>query len=167
MKKILHVTCSPRGQAAESYRLSQKIVGLLLQKEPTAILVNRVIGGGVISHVDENYAISQSSSADISQEGSMAQSEELIQELESSDVVVIGTPMHNFHRTLSAEGVDRSHRSSPSDIQCEPGRQSEHATRPSSLCRRILGRKVFWGARASARFSDSVSKSHPGHHRTA
>ena len=96
MKKILHVTCSPRGQAAESYRLSQKIVGLLLQKEPTAILVNRVIGGGVISHVDENYAISQSSSADISQEGSMAQSEELIQELESSDVVVIGTPMHNF-----------------------------------------------------------------------
>ena len=26
----------------------------------------------------------------------MAQSEELIQELESSDIVVIGTPMHNF-----------------------------------------------------------------------
>ena len=96
MKKILHVSCSPRGQAAESYRLSQKIIGLLLQKEPTAILVNRVIGGGAISHVDEDYAISQQSSADISQDGSMARSEELIQELESSDFVVIGTPMHNF-----------------------------------------------------------------------
>lgn len=96
MKKILHVSCSPRGQAAESHRLSQRIIGLLLQKEPTAILVNRVIGGGAISHVDENYAISQSSSADISRKGSISQSDELIQELESSDFVVIGTPMHNF-----------------------------------------------------------------------
>jgi FMN-dependent NADH-azoreductase len=94
--KILHVSCSPRGQAAESYRLSQKIIGFLLKSDPTAILVNRMIGGGAIPHVDENYAISQQSSADISQEGSMSQSEELIQELESSDVVVIGTPIHNF-----------------------------------------------------------------------
>ena len=96
MKKILHVSCSPRGQAAESHRLSQKIIGYLLQKEPTAVLVNRVIGGGAISHVDENYAISQQSSADVSQEGSIARSEELIAEIESSDFVVIGTPMHNF-----------------------------------------------------------------------
>lgn len=94
--KILHVSCSPRGQAAESYRLSQKIIGFLLKSEPTAILVNRVIGGGAISHVDENYAVAQQSSTEISQEGSIAQSEELIQELESSDVVVIGTPMHNL-----------------------------------------------------------------------
>jgi FMN-dependent NADH-azoreductase len=96
MKKILHVSCSPRGQAAESYRLAQKVIGFLLQKEPTAVVLNRVIGGGVISNVDGNYAISQSSSADVSQEGAMARSEELIQELESSDFVVIGTPMHNL-----------------------------------------------------------------------
>lgn len=100
MMKILHVSCSPRGQAAESYRLSQKITGFLLESEPTAILVNRVIGDGAISHVDENYATAlgatQQSSAAISLEGSISHSEELIQELESSDIVVIGTPMHNF-----------------------------------------------------------------------
>ena len=96
MKKILHVSCSPRGQASESYKLAQKIIGLLLRKEPTAILVNRVIGDGEISQVDEDYAISQASSVDVSQDGSMAVSEELIQELESSDFVVIGTPVHNF-----------------------------------------------------------------------
>jgi FMN-dependent NADH-azoreductase len=96
MTKILHVNCSPRGQAAESYRLSQKIIRFLLESEPTAVLVNREIGGGAISHVDEDYAISQASPADISQEGSLARSEELIQELEGSDFVVIGTPMHNF-----------------------------------------------------------------------
>jgi FMN-dependent NADH-azoreductase len=94
--KILHVSCSPRGQASESYRLSQKIVGFLLEREPTAIVKTRVVGDGSIPHVDENYAISQHSRADISQEGSAALSEELVQELESADVVVIGTPMHNF-----------------------------------------------------------------------
>ena len=85
--KILHVSCSPRGQAAESYRLSQRIIGFLLQGEPTA-------------NIDENYATAlggpQKSSAELSLVGSMSQSEVLIQELENSDCVVIGTPMHNF-----------------------------------------------------------------------
>jgi FMN-dependent NADH-azoreductase len=100
MMKILHVTCSPRGQASESYRLSQKIISCLLKREPTAIVVNRVIGGGAISHIDASYATAigatQQSSAESSPQGSMSRSEELIQELESSDVLVIGTPMHNF-----------------------------------------------------------------------
>jgi FMN-dependent NADH-azoreductase len=98
--KILHVSCSPRGEAAESYRLAQKIIGLLLQREPAATLVNRVIGGGALSHIDGSYATAlgatQQTTAEIFPEGSMSQSEELIRELESSDVVVIGTPMHNF-----------------------------------------------------------------------
>ncbi len=100
MTKILHVSCSPRGQAAESYRLSQKIIGFLLESEPTAILMDRVIGGGALSHVDENYATAlgapQQLSTAIPHEGAMSHSEELIQELEGADIVVIGTPMHNF-----------------------------------------------------------------------
>jgi FMN-dependent NADH-azoreductase len=98
--KILHVSCSPRGQVSESYRLSQKIIGFLRKCEPTATLVDRTIGGGAISHIDESYATAlgapQPSSAERCPAGSMSRSEELIQELESSDVVVIGTPMHNF-----------------------------------------------------------------------
>lgn len=94
--KILHISCSPRGEAAESFRLSQKIVSLLKEKQPSAILVSRAIGGGAISHVDSDYAVSQSSSTDVSQQGSMAQSEQLICELEDADFVVIGTPMHNL-----------------------------------------------------------------------
>ncbi len=96
MKNILHVSASPRGQAAESYRLSQKIIGLLLQKEPGATVVNRVIGDGTMPHVDQNYAISQGSSADVSREGSMILSEELIREVELADILVISTPMHNL-----------------------------------------------------------------------
>jgi FMN-dependent NADH-azoreductase len=96
MMKILHVSCSPRGQASESHRLSQKIIGFLLKSQPAAVVVNRVVGDGTLPHVDDNYALSQQSSEDLSQAGSIARSEELIQELESADVVVIGTPMHNF-----------------------------------------------------------------------
>jgi FMN-dependent NADH-azoreductase len=96
MTKILHVSCSPRGQAAESYRLSRTIVGCLLQRHPGAMVVDRFIGAGELPPIDEDYAVSQQSAADVSQTGSMARSETLIQELESADIVVIGTPMHNF-----------------------------------------------------------------------
>jgi FMN-dependent NADH-azoreductase len=94
--KILHVTCSPRGPRSESYRLSQNIIGHLLKRNPSAMLVDRVVGGGAIPPVDADYAVSQGSSEDVSQEGSASVSEELIRELETSDVVVIGTPMHNY-----------------------------------------------------------------------
>jgi FMN-dependent NADH-azoreductase len=97
--KILHVICSPRGQASESYRISQKIVGYLLNNEPTAAVVVRTIGGA-IADIDESYATAlgatQRSFVEIFAEGSMSRSEELIQELESADFVVIATPMHNF-----------------------------------------------------------------------
>jgi FMN-dependent NADH-azoreductase len=100
MMKILHVSCSPRGQAAESHRLAQKIVGFLRAKEPEAIVINRALGSGDVSYIDENYALAlgarELSSADISDEGSMSRSEELIRELENADVLVIATPMHNY-----------------------------------------------------------------------
>jgi FMN-dependent NADH-azoreductase len=97
MMKILHVNCSSRGQASESYRLSRKIIGFLLKSEPAAMVVHRMIGDSAIPHIDSNYANAQHSSlAQATSTGSICQSEELIQELESSDVVVIGTPMHNL-----------------------------------------------------------------------
>ena len=167
MRKILHVSCSPRGQASESHRLAQKIIRLLLQRDPSALLVDRVIGGGAISHIDEDYAISQSSSADVSQEGTMAHSEELIQELERSDYVVIGTPMHNFTvpSVLKAwiDHIVRARRT----FNITPAGEGRHAARPSGLCRHILGWKIFRGAGPSTGFPHAVSNDHPRHDRTA
>lgn len=97
MKKILHISASPRGPAAESYRLSRRIVDCLLLQEPTAIVVDRMLGGCDIPHVDAEYAISQQSHVDAPGEGgSMARSAALIEELAGADVLVIGTPMHNY-----------------------------------------------------------------------
>jgi len=96
MTNILHVSCSPRGQNSESRRLSEKIIGFLLEREPSAIVIERAIGDGAVPPVDEDYAISQQSAEDVSQAGSAALSNKLIQELENADFVVIGTPVHNF-----------------------------------------------------------------------
>lgn len=96
MKTILHVSCSPRGEASESRRLARNILGFLLQAHPEATVVERVIGGVEIPPIDADYATSQQSSADVSQAGSMATSEALVQELEAADIVIIGTPMHNM-----------------------------------------------------------------------
>jgi FMN-dependent NADH-azoreductase len=98
--RILHVSCSPRSGSAESHRLAQIIIGLLLESEPAATLVTRVLADGAIPHIDGPYASalggSHTSSVELFPEGSMLLSEKFIQELESADVVVIGTPMHNF-----------------------------------------------------------------------
>jgi FMN-dependent NADH-azoreductase len=100
MMRILHVICSPRGQASESQILSRKIIGFLLKQDPTAILINRVVGGGALPHIDDSYATAlgatRESPAERCSNGSMSQSDELIRELESSDCVVIATPVHNF-----------------------------------------------------------------------
>jgi FMN-dependent NADH-azoreductase len=95
--KILHVVCSPRGEASESFRLSRKIVARLMGREPAATVMNRVIGGNALPHIDANYALGQhSATAEIAQDGAVALSDELIRELEDSDALVIGTPMHNL-----------------------------------------------------------------------
>jgi FMN-dependent NADH-azoreductase len=94
--KILQVICSPRGRASESYRLSEKIIGFLRSSAPTATVVTRIVGDGALLPVDEDYALSQHGTEDVSQEGTASRSQELIWELESADAVVIATPMHNF-----------------------------------------------------------------------
>ena len=96
MKTILHITASPRGEASESNRLSQRIVDHLLEKEPGAAVVRRNLAEGLMPHIDEDYAFSQASTSDRSDKGSMLVSENLIGELENADFVVIGTPMHNL-----------------------------------------------------------------------
>jgi FMN-dependent NADH-azoreductase len=94
--KILRVICSPRGRTSESYRLSETMIELLEKSQPSVEVVDRDIGGGDLPPLDESYALSQQLAVDVSQEGSASVSDALIGELESSDVVVIATPMHNY-----------------------------------------------------------------------
>ncbi|HTM78770.1 MAG TPA: NAD(P)H-dependent oxidoreductase, partial [Devosia sp.] len=97
---ILHLICSPRGRASQSFWLSQQIVDCLLQRDPGATVITRMIGDGSLLHVDALQATAlganQAMPVERFPEGSMLVSEELIAELDRADIVVISTPMHNF-----------------------------------------------------------------------
>ncbi|AKZ64690.1 NAD(P)H dehydrogenase [Herbaspirillum hiltneri N3] len=96
---ILHLSCSPRGQESESYRLSQKIISFLQSRTPALAVVRRNAAEGDVAHVDANYADVLGAArepAGFSVEGSISRSEQLICELEQADAVLISTPMHNL-----------------------------------------------------------------------
>ena len=165
--KILHVSCSPRGLAAESYQALPKDNRPTAAESTAATIVNRVLGDGGIPPVDEDYAISQGSSADVSQEGSMARSEELIQELESADIVVISTPMHNLTVPATLKlWIDHIVRARRTFKMTKAGKVGTLQDRPVFVAIASGGR--FSGERAQQPdFLVPVPEDHPRHDRTA
>lgn len=120
MKRILHITASPRGNASFSANFSQRIVERLLARDPDATVMRRDLGAIGLAHIDETYGHTLAGSWPMQPDaydrpGALAQSERLIRELESADAVVIGTPMHNYTvpSVLKAwiDHVLRAHRS--------------------------------------------------------
>jgi len=99
MKHILRINCSPRAQEAESFRLSEAILGHLMARYPGAALTDRHLSADAASHVDPGYAraLGGFASPDGNEHrGTLAESEKLIRELETTDALIIGTPMHNY-----------------------------------------------------------------------
>ncbi|WP_193087927.1 FMN-dependent NADH-azoreductase [Advenella sp. FME57] len=99
--KLLHLTFSPRGEESESTQLSQAIVDQLCSQHSVSRIIRRDWRLHATSAIDADYAKALANAArngvdKLSYEGSLQESERLICELEEADVVVIGTPMHNF-----------------------------------------------------------------------
>lgn len=96
---ILHIDCSPRPES-HSRRLSAAVVEKLLSILPDARISRRDLGYEPIPHALADYAAALATPASLAAAGRSADAvllaEQLIQEIERSDVVVIGTPMNNF-----------------------------------------------------------------------
>ncbi|TGQ30420.1 NAD(P)H-dependent oxidoreductase [Mesorhizobium sp. M00.F.Ca.ET.216.01.1.1] len=94
---ILHIDASPR-QESHSRQLSAAIVERLLEVAPGARVSRRDLGADPLPHAAADYAVALSSPATLAAppKGALDCSEALIQEVEAADVIVIGTPMHNF-----------------------------------------------------------------------
>ena len=95
---ILHIDCSARAHS-HSRQLSAGIVAHLLHLHPQARVVRRDLGFHPIAHAGDVYATALSTPAamaSVCQPDAVQLSDELIGELEAADLVVIGTPMHNF-----------------------------------------------------------------------
>lgn len=97
---ILHLTCSPRGRASESRRLSQRIIQGLVDAADGATPAIVEIDATCLPPVDHEYALALSAPADPADEvlarGALQRSSELIQALQDATHIVIATPMHNF-----------------------------------------------------------------------
>ncbi|WP_214473450.1 NAD(P)H-dependent oxidoreductase [Mesorhizobium sp. dw_380] len=94
---ILHIDVSPRLES-HSRQLSAAIVERLLEVAPGASVSRRDLGTEPLPHAAADYAVALSSPATLAAppKGALDRSEALIQEVEAADVIVIGTPMHNF-----------------------------------------------------------------------
>jgi len=97
LMKILHIDCSPRPES-HSRLLSREIVKRLLAVAPGASIVRRDLGAAPLPAVEPEYAHVLSSPVTLAAPaiGSLDLSEMLIQEVEWSDAIVIGTPMYNL-----------------------------------------------------------------------
>jgi FMN-dependent NADH-azoreductase len=95
---ILHLDCSPRPQSY-SRQLSKAIVERLRVIHPRATVTRRNLGFDQVQHPSPAYATALASPAALSAASSrdgLRLSEQLIVELEASNILVIGTPMNNF-----------------------------------------------------------------------
>ncbi len=100
MMNILHISASPRGIDGESHQLSEYVVRRLRALHPQARLTKRTLWETALAPIDAAYADALADSVpgkdDTRRSAALAQSDELIRELEIADVLVIGTPVHNL-----------------------------------------------------------------------
>ena len=96
---ILHIDSSPRGERSHSRQLTHAFVEELKQLHSNARVVYRDLGHNPVPHVTEPWiaaAYSSPESHSPEAKAAIAVSNELVDELLSADILVIGAPMHNF-----------------------------------------------------------------------
>jgi FMN-dependent NADH-azoreductase len=98
MGVLLHVSASPRGAASHSRRIGRAFIGRLREAENMRV-IERDLSLHPLPHPDQAFAdASLMAAADrgAAESGALTLSETLIAELETADLVMIDTPMHNF-----------------------------------------------------------------------
>jgi len=99
MQQILVVQSSARQNGSLSREYTANLVAKLQSQYPQAKVVTRDLGAAPVPHLDESLLNGWMKAADEQSpedRAAAARSDELIDELLASDVVVIGSPMYNF-----------------------------------------------------------------------
>jgi FMN-dependent NADH-azoreductase len=99
MATLLHVAASARGAASISRRVAGDLIDALSRDDPALGVVVRDLAAEPPPRPDAAFAaaslMAEAERGDAERRALM-RSEGLIAELESSDIVVVSTPMHNF-----------------------------------------------------------------------
>ena len=99
MTQILHIDSSPRAERSHSRQLTRTFVETLLSSHPDASVVYHDLGHNPVPHVDEPWiaaAYSDPATHTPELQNALAVSNQLVDELLASDIIVIGAPMHNY-----------------------------------------------------------------------
>ncbi len=94
MRSILHISCSPKGQASICGTFADQVLARLQTSHPTATVTHRDLATSPPPFVDAEFCAAIMDPTDANT--AFAASETLIDELDRADAVVIATPMHNY-----------------------------------------------------------------------
>ena len=94
---VLHIDSNPRGVDSVSRDLTRQIVNRLKAVEPT-LVVQYDLGDRPLPHLSSDAigALRRAELATAEQRELGALSDRMIEELQRADLIVIGSPMHNF-----------------------------------------------------------------------
>jgi FMN-dependent NADH-azoreductase len=99
MTQLLHISASARGAASDSRRAGQMMAEQLAAAIPDLSLCRRDLAAAPLPHPDGAFvtaALMPDDERSDAENAALALSETLIGELETADLVLIDTPMHNF-----------------------------------------------------------------------
>lgn len=94
MRRILFLTCSPRGADAHSARFAEAVLAGLTARHPGVEVVRHDLAANPPPIVDAGFSAAILSNDPAAP--ALAASEALIAALEAADALVIATPMHNY-----------------------------------------------------------------------
>ncbi|ASW00887.1 FMN-dependent NADH-azoreductase [Paraburkholderia aromaticivorans] len=96
--KILRINASPHGEASHGYRFADEIVGMVREHAAPAAsvieVIERDLAAAPLPPVARDYA--RAITSRIPDKTQFEVSEQLIGEIETTDALIINTPMHNF-----------------------------------------------------------------------
>lgn len=95
---VLHIDSSPRGDDSVSRNLTRQIIDRLKVVEPNLEIIRYDLGDRPLPHLSSDAigALRRAEVATAEQREVSARSDRMIEELRRADVIVIGSPMHNF-----------------------------------------------------------------------
>jgi FMN-dependent NADH-azoreductase len=97
--KVLQLDSSILGEASVSRQLTQSVVERLRENEPGVQVVHRELGKEPVAHLTPDLLATRGTAVELLNETQNREAqldEELIAELKSADVLVIGAPLYNF-----------------------------------------------------------------------
>jgi len=99
MKTLLHIDCSPLGDASISRNLSNEFVKCWTEVNPGGTVIRRDLNAGHVPVIDGAWVAAVFTSEEVrtpAQREVVSTSDRLIEELNVADEYVFGLPMHNF-----------------------------------------------------------------------